>query len=493
MVRRQRRRRIVTGLNVAVAVVLMATVVLLLNLLVSRFPCRIQLQTRSHHELSERTLGLLGGLTADINVIAFLASESALYDEVRVLLREYVYAADRFDGTTLTLEVVDPRRDIARTRDLAREYDVTTEDVIVFSCGGRRKYVEIQDLAKYEVELTEAGVAKRMVGFMGEQAFSSAILSVTQEHTPVIYFLSGHGERDVEDFNRQGGYSAIARTIRRDNMEVRGLQLAEAGGIPEDCAALIVAGPDKKLSEMEVSRIEDYLNNRHGRVMFLLDPSVDAGLGPLLDGWGVGLGSGVAAGLTFSGRELVIAQYGDHAITKAFKNITTMFYMPRPVLATAPARNGRSGQKEEDRARVSVLAATGDEGWIEHDLSQDPPRYDEGTDQRGPVSVAVAVEKGPVDVDVKIQPTRLVIVGDSYFVSNAAMRSGVGGNASFFLSALNWLVERESLLTVAPRPPLELRLEMNDKQWTQALLLTVVMSPSVILLLGICVWLKRRR
>ena len=150
MVRRQRRRRIVTGLNVAVAVVLMATVVLLLNLLVSRFPCRIQLQTRSHHELSERTLGLLGGLTADINVIAFLASESALYDEVRVLLREYVYAADRFDGTTLTLEVVDPRRDIARTRDLAREYDVTTEDVIVFSCGGRRKYVEIQDLAKYE-------------------------------------------------------------------------------------------------------------------------------------------------------------------------------------------------------------------------------------------------------------------------------------------------------------------------------------------------------
>ena len=151
------------------------------------------------------------------------------------------------------------------------------------------------------------------------------------------------------------------------------------------------------------------------------------------------------------------------------------------------------GQKEEDRARVSVLAATGDEGWVEHDLSQDPPRYDEGTDQRGPVSVAVAVEKGPVGVDVKIQPTRLVIVGDSYFVSNAAMRSGVGGNASFFLSAWNWLVERESLLTVAPRPPLELRLEMNDKQWTQALLLTVVMSPSVILLLGICVWLKRRR
>ena len=256
MVRRQRRRRIVTGLNVVMAVVLMATAVTLLNLLVSRFPFRVQLETRARHELSERTLGLLSGLQTEVNVIAFLASESTLYDEVRALLREYTYATERLEGVTFTLEVVDPRRDISRTRDLAREYDVTVEDVIVFSCGGRRKYVEIQDLAQYEVELTEAGVARRMIGFTGEQAFSSAILSVTQEITPIVYFLAGHGERDTEDFNRQGGYSAIARAVRRDNMDVRRLQLAESGGIPEDCAAIIVAGPDKKLSEIETGYID---------------------------------------------------------------------------------------------------------------------------------------------------------------------------------------------------------------------------------------------
>ena len=489
MVRRQRRRRIVTGLNVVVAVALMAVAVTLLNLLVSRFPCRFQLETGARHALSERTLGLLGGLQADVDVVAFLASESVLYDEVRALLREYAYAAGRTEGVTLA----DPARDISRTRDLAREYDVTEEDVIVFSCNGRRKYVEVQDLAKYEVELTETGVAKRMIGFMGEQAFSSAILSVTQHSTPIIYFLTGHGERDTEDFNRQGGYSTIARVIRRDNMEVRQLQLAESGGIPEDCVALIVAGPDKKLSEVEVRHIDNYLKNRHGRAMFLLDPSVDTGLGALLEDWGVGLGAGVAAGLTFSGRELVIAQYGGHPITRSFENVTTMFYMPRPVVATIPERDGRLGQKEDDRARVNVLAATGEEGWIEYDLSQDPPRYDKGVDRRGPVSVAVAVERGAVGVDVKIQPTRFVVIGDSYFVSNAAMRSGVGGNSSFFLSALNWLVERESLLTVAPRPPIELRLEMNDRQWTQAFLLAVVMAPAIIVLLGFFVWLKRRR
>jgi hypothetical protein len=491
-VRRQRRRRIATGVNVAVAVLLMTAAVVLLNVLVSRFPARLQLKSRSRVTLSERTLGLLHGLSGEIDVVGFLASDSQLYDEVRILLREYAYVAASLESVTLNLEIVDPRRDIARTRELARKYDVTAEDVIVFSCAGRRKYIEIKDLAQYEVELTQSGVARRMVGFLGEQAFSSAILSVTQEHSPVIYFVTGHGERDTEDFGRQGGYSAIARSIRHDNMEVRRLQLAEHGAVPQDCAALIVAGPDRRLSDVEIRCLEDYLKNRHGRVMLLLDPSIDTGLGSLLETWGVGLGGGVAAGLTFTGRELVVAGYGQHAITRAFKNVTTMFYMPRPVYPVKPADLG-NGHQDEDRARVTVLAATGEEGWEERDLSQDPPRYDAETDRRGPVSVAVAVEKGPVGVDVKIQSTRLVVIGDSYFVSNAALGSGVGGNTSLFLSALNWLVERESLLTVAPRPPLELRLDMNQAQWTQAFLLMVGAVPGGIALLGFFVWLKRRR
>ncbi len=493
LVRRQRRRRVVTGLNVLVAVVLMGSAVVLLNALVARFPCRLQLPTASHHELSERTMGLLKGLQSPVNVTAFIASESALYDEVRALLQEYAYVAAQLEGVTLTLEFVDPRRDIARTRERAQKYDVEAEDVVVFACGGRNMYVEIKDLAQYQVELTEAGVTRNMIGFFGEQTFSSAILSVTQESTPVIYFVSGHGERDVDDFGRQGGYSSIARSIRHDNMEVRRLQFAESGGVPEDCAALVIAGPDKQFSEGELQFISDYLNNRHGRVMFLLDPSVDAGLSPLLDKWGVGLGAGVVAGLTFSGHELVIAAYGRHPITQSFQNMTTMFYMPRPVFKALSAQNERNGLGEDDRARVTVIAATGEEGWIDKNLSQDPPRYDEGEDERGVASVAVAVEKGALAVDVELQPTRLVVVGDSYFVSNAAMSGGVGGNVSFFLSSLNWLVERESLLAVAPRSPVKLRLDVSRAQWTKIFLLTVVAIPGVIGLLGLCVWLRRRR
>jgi len=489
---RQRRRRMVTGVNVVVAVLLMSGAVLLLNILVSRFPYRILLESRAHHELSSRTMGLLEGLETEVDLVAFLSSDATLYDDVRVLLREYEYVAKGIDGLNLRLEIVDPSRDIARTRELALKYDVSKEDVIVFSCGGRKKYVEVSDLAQYEIKLSERGIAKNMIGFFGEQSFSSAILSVTQDETPVIYFVTGHGERRIDDFGRKGGFSGVAREIRRDNMDARVLHLAEHGKVPDDCEAIVVAGPDRKFADIEIRYINDYLKNRHGRVMFMLDPSVNAGLSGLLNEWGVALGKGVAAGLTLSGRELVIREYGDHPITRAFNGVSTMFYMPRPVVKTESARDEGSGHGEEDRARVTVLASTGKEGWIEHDLSQEPPRYDSESDGSGPVSVAVAVEKGALGVDVEIKSTRMVVIGDSYFVSNAALDGGVGGNVSFFLSSLNWLVERESLLRVSPRPPMELNPDMSIDQWRKLFLLAVVMVPGIIALIGVVVWWRRR-
>lgn len=493
MVYRHRRRRMVTGMNVLVAVALMTTAVVLLNLLVARFPWRVQLDTRTRQGLSERSLDLLKGMDRDVKVIAFLASDSALYDQVRALLREYDYAAAHGDGITLELEIVNPRRDIARTRKLARAYDVTREDVIVFACDERRKYVEIDNLAEYEVKLTESGIAKQMIGFMGEQAFSSAILSVTQTQTPVVYFATGHGERNIEDFSRQGGYSAIARRIRRDNIEVRRLQFAEHGAVPDDCDALVIAGPETAFADVEIQYLNDYLINRHGRVLFLMDAGETAGLGSLLRAWGVALEPGIVAGLTLSGHELVVSNYGDHPITRSFENVSTMFYRPRSVTALDTIPEGAPARGDADRARVSVLATTGADGWVEQDPDQQPPRFDADTDRPGPVSVSVAVEKGLLGVDAEIQPTRLVVVGGSRFVSNAAMKSGVGGNPSFFLSALNWLVEREALLAIAPHSPLELQLDMNRRQWTQLFLLTVGVVPGGIALIGFCVWLKRRR
>jgi ABC-type uncharacterized transport system involved in gliding motility auxiliary subunit len=489
---RRRGRRLATGLNVLASLLLLGAAVAMVNYLSRNYFRRWDVTSRDYYRLSDKTTGLLASLKDPVDVVAFFQRNDDLFEDVRNLLKEYEYEAAGSGPRRLNIEIVDPDRDLARTRELAKEYAVANANVVVFHCAGRKKYVERKDLADYHYALKEGrSVKKRKVGFKGEQAFSSAIQSVAQETKPVIYFLSGHGERSVSNFGELNGYSSLARAMGRDNIEVKTLLMAEHKGVPEDCSAIVIAGADRSLSRAEVDMLENYLD-RSGRLLVLLEPVVKTGLEDLLTKWGVKLARDVVMGLTLTGRDLVVKDYGSHDITRQLKGITAMFYLPRSVEPLDPVE--KVSDLPADRPHVSVLAITTPEGWAEYDLAESPPRFDPDVDRRGPVSVAVAVEKGPVPgIDVEIRPTRMVVLGDCDFVSNSALASGVGGNMDVFLSSINWLIEREALLAISPKAPGELRMEMSRRQWRSAFVAIVVGMPLAVAFLGLMVRLVRKR
>lgn len=492
--RLQRGRRFRTGLNVCVSLLLAATLTGMLGYLACRHYVRLDLSRSDYYKLSGKTKGLIAGLESDVNVVGFFRRSHLLHDDIKKLLREYRYEASRAGSARLKIRLVDPDRDLVEARELKRRFELAEVDTILIECEGRLKLVEEKDLADYEIQLTEGGAVRRWTGFKGEQAVSSGIQSVIQSRRPVVYFLCGHGERSITDFSKHAGFSTLGRTLARDNIEVRDLQLSRETGIPEDCSALVIASPDRNLLRAELDMISAYLA-ASGRLLVLVDPATDTGLEPLLQEWGIRLGSDFAVDptRTLTGRELVVAGYGDHAITRRLRNMTTVFYMPRAV-EPLPGSRGASDQVTDDRPHVSVLASSTDEGWAETDVDQNPPRFDREIERPGPVSVAVAVEKGNVSgIDLEIKPTRVVAVGDSYFVSNGALGAGVGGNTDFFMSVVNWLVEREALLAIGPRAPGELRLDMNKRDLRAAYAVICGGIPVVIAFAGFLVWLLRRR
>lgn len=489
---RQRGRRVVTGMNVLAAALLAGILVLLLNLLAAEFPVRWRWNTEDYYALSDKTLQQLEHMGTEITVVVYFRPSHPLFDHVRKLIREYEHATRTMDGVAMSLRFVDPDRDLAVTRELARRYDLSTPNVVIFEANNRRKYVEANDIASYEMVMgPDRTVHRQKASFLAEQMFSSALQTLSQEQRPVVYFLTGHGERDLDDFGRNAGYSSLARALRRDNIDVRPLRLTAATGVPSDCSALVVAGPDRRLSDAEVEMIATYLQ-KSGRAFFLIDPVVSTGLEMLLSSWGVHLAEDVAVGLTLTGRELIVTEYGEHPVTRRMRGITTAFYMPRVIEPTDWVR--RNGvYAPADKPRVTVLAGNTAEGWAESDLSQSPPRFDAGEDRPGPVPVVLAVELGTVSpIDLQLRPTRLVVAGDSYFVSNGALQSGVGGNLDFFMGALNWLLEREALMAIAPKDPQRVTLDMNRDQLRLLLAVLAAGIPGVMAALGVLVWVKRR-
>jgi hypothetical protein len=478
-----RGRKMAVGLNTAAALALAASLLLMVNYLSYRHYFRTDWSRSQYYRLSDKTITLLNTLTTRVDVVVFFQPHNELYEDVDNLLKEYEFAS-----RNISVERVDPDRDVARTKELMRKYEFSGPNVAVFSSGGRSKYVSVGEIMEYDYTALMMNQPPEKTAFKGEQAFSSAILSVTQAKRPVVYFLKGHGERDIGSFSRTVGYSDIAREVKQDNIEVKELMLGEQRSIPQDGDALVIAGPDKRFSEAELAVLRGYLDQK-GRLIVLLDAATHTGLEPLLADWGVRLADDVVvdATRTITGRELFVTKYGQHPITRRMEGLTSIFYLPRSVESMYASEEGGG---PADRPHVTTLASCSESGWAETDLSESPMKYDPEADRPGPVSIAVAVEKGPIPgIDVQIRPTRLVVIGDSDFVSNAAM---TGGNPDFFVSALNWVIEREELIGIAPKPVEQARLMMTKGQVGFFFWAVVVILPAFVAMFGGLVWLRRR-
>jgi ABC-type uncharacterized transport system involved in gliding motility auxiliary subunit len=222
--------------------------------------------------------------------------------------------------------------------------------------------------------------------------------------------------------------------------------------------------------------------------MLMTDPATTTGLEGLLARWELKLSQDVVVdpSLTHTGTELVVTRYGEHDIAKGLAGVQTAFYMPRSIQPVATPH-------ASDKPKVTVLVANSEKGWAEMDLSQSPAQFDPEVDRRGPIPVAVVVERGSADdIELGVKPSCMVVVGDSSFVSNGWLQRG-HGNESFFMCALNWLVEREALIAVGPKPTQVLELDMNRDQIRTALLTVVFAIPGAVAVLGALVWARRRR
>lgn len=475
---KNRRHRLWIGLNTGAALLLAAVIVLMLNYLSYRHYTRTDWSITQRYSLSPKTTDLLSSLKKQVNITVFFQPGNVLYEDIHNLLREY-----QFHSSTLNIQWIDPDRDIALTEEMAVKYQVTEPNVVVFECGERSKYVRADEIAQTDAS---SGV-ERILAFRGEQSFSSAIQGVVQQTAPIVYFLTGHGERDVDNFDKRSGFSGIRQLIERDNAEVHTLELSVEKQIPTDCAALIVAGAEQSMSETEAELIGSWLR-RSGRLMILTDAGRTSGLESLLQNWGVQVRNDVVLdpARTMTGREVFVSSYNRHPVTDKLSTTAAIFHLPRSVEPGIMKTNGA------DRPQVTPLAFSSDSSWSESQPDQSPAKFDADSDVTGPISLAVAVEKGATTgkLDMQIRPSRIIVFGDSGFVCNGGL---TGGDTSLFMSSLNWLLDREQLMAIAPKPVNDTRLKLTRTDTRILFWSTVGGIPALAGLLGIILWMRRRK
>jgi len=440
------------------------------NILSSRHKHRFDLTSSGIFTLAPQTQKIVANLPREITLTAFFQSESPTKSEFKNLMDGYLGLSDK-----IKLSFVDPDKNPA----IVKQYGVTT----------------------YGTVALESGKQETKVQNPNEENMTNAILKVIKDQKKKIYFLEGHGEQNPDNTEGQG-YSAARKALERDGFQVEKLLLLQTGKIPQDADALVIAGPEKPILPKEQKALEDFLQNG-GSIFLLIDPKTESGMDEFLARWGIGLREDLVIdpmSKMFGGDYAapVVSQYMMHDITKDFA-LPTIF----PVLRSVTA-------KQADGVKVSELLQTGANSWAEMDFGGEKVKFDEGVDQRGPVTIAVVAskkpdsaempkpgenEKGEDDKGAEKSPSakkgNLVVLGDSDFANNTYFN--FSGNGDFFLNTTSWLAEEESLISIRPRERKDTPLHLTS-DWGAALFLTgTILFPGVIVLAGVRKWWTRRR
>ena len=449
------------GSNAVIMSVAFLGIVSLLNFLGVRHAKRIDLTAEKQFSLSAQTTQVLADLKDPIHVTAFFPQTDSRRQNAEDLLKEYAARTDKF-----TYEFIDPDLQPA----LARQFQITSYGTLVFQRGDKT-----QDILGLQ-----------------EQDFTSAIIKVSRETSPVVYFITGHQERDPES-SEQSGYNQISSLLQKDNYVVKSLNLAVTDTVPSDAAVVVLAAPQLPLANEELQRLTDYADTG-GKLLVMSDPKLPNPLGDLLNKYGVAFRNDAVIDPSSSffgdvGSPLV-SRYQFHQITKDMGGLTSFFPLARTL--DLPA------DKPAD-VIVTPLIQTSPDSWGETDYENKQVRFDNGKDAKGPLTIAAVIEKGGSNAPANNGQTpspkaRLVVIGDSDFVSNGVLQSvrGAFGNTDLFLNAVNWLAEEETLISIRPKPPAQHSLILTRPQSNFIFVVTTILIPALVLLLGGVIWWRRR-
>lgn len=538
-----RQRKLKYGVSSAVAVIIFAGILIALNIIGQRLFLRADLTEWKEFTVSQSTRNILRDLDDLISIQVFFSKDlppqvATLEQRVSDILREYeVYSGGRVSVRYLDPEKPEVRHQAAGMGIPQLQMNVLQADQfqimnvymgIGIRYGERMQAIPmVQDVNTLEYDLT------------------SAIIKLTRDEEKTVGFLTGHGQRDLDQ-----DYTFIRQRLE-DQYRLRTVNLYEGlTAVPDDINTLIIPGgrdiPGRVRYEI------DQFVMRGGRLIVFADvvqideqmglrahPS-DSGLSDLLAHYGVQVGGslvldGRSSMASFStGMIAYTTPYPywpratgngldlHHPITSRLESVTFPWTAPLEVrVKPMHERNGDgedawpffTGEPVQPDVRAAVLAASSEMAWTRagnHDLNPQSPamRAGQPTGISYPLAVALQghftsfYEERPVparpapegmdadgsfDGSLDAPPltrsalSQVLVVGCSRIVENMFLRL-FPENMLFFENAVDWMTLGEDLIAIRSRGATDRPLrDLSDGART-AIRISLTFGPAVLVI-----------
>ena len=376
--------------------------------------------------------------------------------------------------------------------DLVEKYGIESgSSGIIVECGDRSKVLSSNDLITYDTTTYETIS-------IAEEKLTSAILSVSTDDIPKVYFLEGYS-----DFRLDYNMYYLSVYLQNEITEVETLNILSTGNVPEDCDTLVITSPSKDFDDVAKTAIIDYIN-RGGNILWLnaaMATAIDLpNVNEVLALYGVqpfevGIIRETDSSRMVSGSpDLIIPNLG-------YSSITEDLYSDGIIFANATKVNINEDGLEDLNVVESDLATTSEGAYFRTNFENTSTSATEG-EETGAFVIGAELEKTITEKNEETGESAvtstLIVYGENYFISDYQLAENsqypavqLAYNKDLVLNSLAYLSDREEDIT-ARKSTGTVTYTATEQQDTIVRVI-IFAVPTVIILAGLIVWQKRRR
>ncbi len=253
----QKKKFNLSGIFAIILSILILLIAVPINLIFSYADKVFDMTPAGKYTLNEKTVQLLDE-TSDKQIEVYYLYEYSLetFQSSPEYLPLYHTLEELNERDNITLITFNPNEeaDRASALDPSGILGISEGDIFV-KCDDVIKKIGHERI----FQTTSEGVFQ----YAGEELIASAIKICTDGSLPTIYFLTGHGEKTIND-----SYETYATQLKANNYDVQEINLDENGEIPSNASIIYIAGPTKDLTDTEYALLSDYADNGGSLAVF---------------------------------------------------------------------------------------------------------------------------------------------------------------------------------------------------------------------------------
>ena len=477
-----KKKWLVDGTKTTILVLAIVAVFVAINVLMQKLELTpIDFSQEKLYTLTDESKESVKNIDKDINIYFVGYDES---DTNLDLAKQYKKANEK-----INVEAVD-----ANNRpDLVEKYGIESgTQGIIIECGDKSKVLTEQDLVTYDTSTYETIS-------IAEEKLTSGIKSVTTDKVPKVYFLEGYS-----DFSLGDNMNYLNMYLGNEINEVNELNVLSTGKIPDDCDTLVITNPNKDFDDVTTSAILDYIKS--GKNILWLNAAVKTNnnlpnVNEVLAEYGIKpFEVGViretdSSKMVMNSPSLIIPKVESSTVTKDLYNTTGVIFI------NATKINVDTEKLEELNVEEEDLITTSENSYFRtnFNITSETATADE---EKGSFVVGAEFKKTIKEEDEENNTpavmSKMIVYGENYFISDyqLSQNSQYGAiqlayNKDLMLNSIAYLVDREEDITVRKGTG---TVKYTATELENRIILAIITAvPILIILIGIVVWISRKR